>query len=75
MKPKILIEEADFIQVGKSSSQLERITMQIAINQQTMPLYTMNQESFKICIDKAREFILQLDEAEKEIKTDGWVKK
>lgn len=70
-----MIEGADLIQVSKAPSQLERITMQIANNQQTKPLYMMNQEEFKICIDKAREFILQISEAEKEINTDEWVKK
>lgn len=75
MKPTILINEADFIQVGKSASQLERITMQIAAHQQDIQLYRMKESEFKICLDKAREFILLINEAEKDLKTDGWVKK
>lgn len=64
---KILIEGADLVQVGKAPTQLERIAMQIAMHQQAKPLFAMSRDDFKICVDKAKEFIPELNEAEFEL--------
>jgi hypothetical protein len=81
MKSKIFIEDADFIQVGKAPSQLERIAMHVAIHQQAIPMFRMNDDDFKLCISQAKRLmtLLNLEEMNKKIEgvndKDEWVKK
>jgi hypothetical protein len=64
-EPKILIEGATFLQVGKAPSQLERIAMQV---------YQSRGLSLKDSIENAKAMIEILNLAELE-NSDEWKKK